>query len=538
MQKLNFQAFTFNKYITVDQSLPSHSIAMVTSSSRSFFIVLLFSLVLSFGLLCSAADPFRTRTEEDPRERYRDCRRRCERETRGEREQDRCEERCDRKFRQEQEEKEGGRRRLGSRFEECQQWCQQQGQRQQLHCQQQCRREFQEEREGEHQSHNPYYFPRRRYAQARFQEDNGNFWVLQKFADKSRFLKGINEYRIALIEANPNTFALPHHCDAEKIYVVTNGKGTLTFVSHKKKESFNLVPGVVIRVPAGSTVYLVNQDNNEKLTIAVILRPVNNPGQFEEFFPAGQENPQSYYRSFSREILEAVFNTQSEQLDRLFHGRQRQSQQGMFRRASQEQIRSLSQGATTPSEKEERFAFNLLAQEAKFSNQNGKFFEASPHEFELLRDVDTSILDVEINQGSICAPHYHSESTFVILVTEGKGYTEMVTPEEEEEERRSGEYRKVRAGLSPGDIFVVPAGHPVTFVASQNQKLRFLAFGLNYQNDLKIFIGGKDNLVRQMDSAAKELAFGVPSNLVDEIFDKNPQESYFVSGQRQQRDLV
>jgi hypothetical protein len=33
-------------------------------------------------------------------------------------------------------------------------------------------------------------------------------------------------------------------------------------------------------VPAGTTVYAVNQDSNEKLQIVKLLRPVNNPGQF------------------------------------------------------------------------------------------------------------------------------------------------------------------------------------------------------------------------------------------------------------------
>ncbi|KAK9009539.1 hypothetical protein V6N11_036071 [Hibiscus sabdariffa] len=415
--------YPFTFVTSENENLRTIGFSLYNQENRRIFIagknnMFCSTLVLSFGLLCSAADPFRRRREEDSRERYMDCQRRCERETRREREQDRCEERCEMKFRQEQEEG-GGRRRHGSRFEECQQWCQQLGQRQQLHWHQ--------------------------------------------------------RVPLCLIEANPNTFVLPHHCDAEKNYVVTNGKGTLTFVTHKMKESFNLVPGIVIRVPSGSTMYLVNQDNNQKLTIA----------------------------------------TQGEQLDRLFHGSQRQSQQGMFRRASQEQIRSLSQGATTPKEREDDYASNLLAQKPKYSNRNGKFFEACPRIN--LRDA---------------LPFR------VYIVTEGKGYTEMVSLEGEEEEKRNEEYRKVKAGLSIGDIFVVPAGHPVTFVASQNQKLRFLAFGLNCQNDLKIFIGGKDNLVRQMDSAAKELAFRVPSKLVDKIFDNNPQESYFVSGQRQQRDLV
>lgn len=45
---------------------------------------------------------------------------------------------------------------------------------------------------------------------------------------------------------------------------------------------------------------------------------------------------------------------------------------------------------------------------------------------------------------------------------------------------------------------------------------------------------GKKNLVRQMDSEAKELSFGVPSKLVDNIFN-NPDESYFMSFSQQRQ---
>ncbi|XP_017607469.1 vicilin GC72-A [Gossypium arboreum] len=580
--------------------------------NKSVFVVLLFSLFLSFGLLCSAKDFPGRRSEDDPRQRYEDCQRRCQSETRGQTEQDKCEDRCERQFKEEQQ-RDGDdpqrryqdcrqhcqqeERRLrpqceqscqeqyerqqqqqpDKRFKECQHRCQrqEQGPERKQQCVKECREQYQEDPgkgerenkwreeeeeesdEGEQQQrNNPYYFHRRSF-QERFREEHGNFRVLQRFADKHHLLRGINEFRIAILEANPNTFVLPHHCDAEKIYVVTNGRGTITFVTHENKESYNVAPGVVVRIPAGSTVYLANQDNREKLTIAVLHRPVNNPGQFQKFFPAGQENPQSYLRIFSREILEAVFNTRSEQLDELFGGRQshrRQQGQGMFRKASQEQIRALSQEATSPRGKgSEGYAFNLLSQTPRYSNQNGRFYEACPRNFQQqLQEVDSSVVAFEINKGSIFVPHYNSKATFVVLVTDGNGHVEMVCPhlsrqsshwssreeeeqeeqEEQEDERRSGQYKRVRAQLSTGDIFVVPAGHPVTFVASQNKNLGLLGFGLyNGQDNKRIFVAGKTNNVRQWDRQAKELAFGVESRLVDEVFNNNPQESYFVSGQ-------
>lgn len=136
----------------------------------------------------------------------------------------------------------------------------------------------------------------------------------------------------------------------------------------------------------------------------------------------------------------------------------------------------------------------------------------------------------------------------MVLVTEGNGYVEMVCPhlsrqsshrssreeEEQEDERRSGQYKRVRAQLSTGDMFVVPADHPVTYVASQNQNLGLVGFGLySGQDNKRIFVAGKINNVRQWDSQAKELAFGVESKLVDEVFNNKPQESYFVSRQSQ-----
>lgn len=48
-----------------------------------------------------------------------------------------------------------------------------------------------------------------------------------------------------------------------------------------RKESFNMEHGDVIRVPAGATTYLVNNNSDETLRIAKLLQPVNNPGRFE-----------------------------------------------------------------------------------------------------------------------------------------------------------------------------------------------------------------------------------------------------------------
>lgn len=52
-------------------------------------------------------------------------------------------------------------------------------------------------------------------------------------------------------------------------------------VRSEKRESLNVRCGDILRIPSGTTVYLINRDNNEKLVIVKLLQPVSIPGVVE-----------------------------------------------------------------------------------------------------------------------------------------------------------------------------------------------------------------------------------------------------------------
>ena len=100
-------------------------------------------------------------------------------------------------------------------------------------------------------------------------------------------------------------------------------------------------------------------------------------------------------------------------------------------------------------------------------------------------------------------PHYNSRSTVVLVINEGKGHLELVghkseqqeqreeeddRQEQDEEEVRNFEVQRYNARLSPGDVVIIPAGHPVAINASSN--LNFLGFGLNAENNQRNFLAG------------------------------------------------
>lgn len=107
-------------------------------------------------------------------------------------------------------------------------------------------------------------------------------------------------------------------------------------------------------------------------------------------------------------------------------------------------------------------------------------------------------------------PHYNSKTTYVTLVAEGSGRLEMACPhqvshrqesqrgrreqraetEEETERRGHKHYAKITAQLSQGDVFIMPAGHPLALLASQNDNLKTIGFGINAQNSERHFLAG------------------------------------------------
>ncbi|KAJ4822088.1 hypothetical protein Tsubulata_041573, partial [Turnera subulata] len=267
------------------------------------------------------------------------------------------------------------------RFEECLDVCRRQPPSERQQCEKSCRREFEKpggrnprremgrgEEEEQEESGNPYFFHPQKFR-SRFETQHGHFRVLQRFSKRSKLFQGIDDYRFAVLEANPNTFVVPHHWDSEAAFFVLRGNGTITSVVGEKKESHNLEFGDVMRVPAGATIYLINPNDNEKLRVAMLLYPVNTPGKFR---------------------------TPRDQLDRLF-GQQRQ---GIIFKAPRETLKSLSQHATSTKRRghEFRHPFNLLNQKPVYSNNFGRFFEASPDDFKQLQDLEVSVAFADIKQ--------------------------------------------------------------------------------------------------------------------------------------------
>jgi len=209
---------------------------------------------------------------------------------------------------------------------------------------------------------------------------------------------------------------------------------------------------------------------------------------------------------------------------------------------------SSSEHGRWPFAGESKGTFNLLNKRATISNQHGRLHEADSDDYRPLRDLNAQVAVANITSGSMMVPFYNSKATKIAIVTNGRGYFEMACPhlasqqqergEEQrgEREEEQGRYKKVRSQVSENTVFVVPPGHPVAIVASREQNLEVVCFEVNAEGNRRTFVAGRDNIVSKMEREAKELAFGVPSKLVDEVFGGRQVEGFVRGPQSSQRE--
>ena len=180
------------------------------------------------------------------------------------------------------------------------------------------REKEEEEEEEEEEADNPYIFEDEDFK-TKLETEDGRVRVLQKFTRRSKLLRGIENFRLATLEAKGHTFMSPCHFDSDTvifslrvylnnynqfntlahdhccvgdIYITSDfycvfgfiGRATIGVVKEDKTERFNLERGDIMRVPAGTLVYVVNKDENQKLFLAKFFIPVSTPGEFKVTF--------------------------------------------------------------------------------------------------------------------------------------------------------------------------------------------------------------------------------------------------------------
>ncbi|MGD7340712.1 cupin domain-containing protein [Ralstonia pseudosolanacearum] len=136
-------------------------------------------------------------------------------------------------------------------------------------------------------------------------------------------------------------------------------------------------------------------------------------------------------------------------------------------------------------------------------------------------------------KGAMFGPYHNTRSATIAMVQRGIGFFQIACPHLSQQQ---GASYNASAKLLDGDVFVVPAAHPVVIVNYGDENLKVLYFEVNAQGNQRIPLAGMNNVLKQLGKEAKQLSFNMSSKQVDDILDKQKESWFFPGpGQRSER---
>ncbi|WOK99844.1 vicilin-like seed storage protein [Canna indica] len=326
---------------------------------------------------------------------------------------------------------------------------------------------------------------------------------------------------IAFVSMEPNSLLIPQYIDANLVLFVRRGEVEVGWIHKDELVEKKLKRGDVNVIPAGSSFYAVNA-NSERLQMVCCIDTSHSLSNnyHQSFFIGGGLNPTSVLAGFDIDTLTTAFNLTSEQLRPMMrrqsggpivHFSRDQQQQRDWKEEEelttspwtsiQNFLKSLlgkndvMQESTSGSE-----TYNLYNSEPRFKNDYGWSTAIDEHDYSALANCGIGVYLVNLNAGSMMAPHFNPIATEYGVVLSGSGRIQVVFP---------NGTAAMNAEVAEGDVFRIPRYYPVCQVASRDGPMEFFGFTTSAKRNHPQFLAGASSVLRSMMGRELAAAFGV-----------------------------
>ncbi|KAG5566781.1 hypothetical protein RHGRI_002351 [Rhododendron griersonianum] len=354
--------------------------------------------------------------------------------------------------------------------------------------------------------------------------------------------------------------------DAGEMKVVRGSKGWISewpniHVGDELIER-RLKSGDVYRIPAGSTFYLVNIADGQQLDVICSIEKSDSIGwgTFQSFFIGGGSYPTSVLAGFERSTLSTALNVSESQVSRILTGQssgpiislsntnsnldshQSRVWTQFLEMRHHERVQCLKRMAMHSEEEETEkeqepivrsfrkllnsvfgkelsgndvgrsskkpHSYNLFNKKPDFENDYGSSVALDQSDYSPLRHSGVGLYLVNLNAGSMMAPHFNPTATEYGIVLRGSGTIQIVFP--------NGTLA-TNAQVSEGDVFWIPRYFPFCQIASGSGPFEFFGFTTSARGNRPQFLVGSNSVLQSMRGPAFAAAFGVSEERLKKI---------------------
>ncbi|KAE8711410.1 hypothetical protein F3Y22_tig00110294pilonHSYRG00054 [Hibiscus syriacus] len=342
---------------------------------------------------------------------------------------------------------------------------------------------------------------------------------------------------IGFITMEPQSLFIPQYLDSSLILFVRTGEARVGCIYKDEMVERRLKIGDVFPIPAGSTFYILNPGEGQRLHIICSIDPSEslNLDTFQSFFIGGGTYPASVLAGFSPETLSSAFNVSVSRLTEMLSRQQEgpivhiapAHAPSIWTKLSQlkeedrlMQVKRMVQGEVEQvkewswwslfgmfSENEGNLfkdkapdSYNIYKKSPDFRNDYGWSVAVDGSDYKPLKDHGTGIYLVNLTAGSMMAPHMNPRASEYGIVLRGSGRIQIVFPN-----GTLGMDTKVREG----DVFWVPRYFAFCQLASRSSPFEFFGFTTSSLKNRPQFLVGANSLLHTFNTPELAAAFGV-----------------------------
>ncbi|XWS71325.1 hypothetical protein CRYUN_Cryun03dG0128500 [Craigia yunnanensis] len=300
---------------------------------------------------------------------------------------------------------------------------------------------------------------------------------------------------IGFITMEPKTLFIPQYLDSSLVLFVRTGEARVGYIYKDHMVERRLKIGDVYQIPAGSTFYILNPEEGQRLHIICSIDPSEslNLGTFQSFFIGGGTYPTSILAGFGLETLSTAFNVSVSKV----RGILSKQQEGPIVYVTKSHAPSIW---TKFSQLQEQDRLKHLMRIVQGGPQQER---ECP-----LKDSGTGIYLVNLTAGSMLAPHVNPRATEYGIVLRGTGRIQIVFP--------NGTLA-MDAKVKEGDVFWVPKYFAFCQIASRTGPFEFFGFTTSSHKNRPQFLVGANSLLHTLNSPELATAFGVSEERIKRV---------------------
>ncbi|KAF7132562.1 hypothetical protein RHSIM_Rhsim09G0035300 [Rhododendron simsii] len=370
---------------------------------------------------------------------------------------------------------------------------------------------------------------------------------------------------VGFVTMEPNSLFIPQYLDSDLILFIHRGEARIGSIYKDELIERRLKSGDVYRIPAGSTFYAVNTADGQQLHVICSVEKSDSIGwgTFQSFFIGGGSSPTSVLAGFERSTLSTALNVSESEVSQLLtrqtsgpiislsntnsnsdshqsrvwtqflEMRHRGRVQCLKRMAAcfEEQVteeeaeepimrsfrklfsfvfgKDLSAGVNARrSSSKKPHSYNLFNRKPDFENDYGSSVALDQSDYSPLKRSGVGLYLVNLNAGSMMAPHLNPTATEYGIVLRGSGTIQIVFP--------NGTLA-MNAQVNEGDVFWIPRYFPFCQIASHSGRFEFFGFTTSARRNRPQFLAGSNSVLQSMRGPAFAAAFGVSEERLKRI---------------------